>query len=249
MAEYSKKTVAELQEILKSRSLPSSGKKADLIARLTEADKAAEIATETAEPTPPAVAPTQPEATDAPEAQPDAEDATAPQAAGETTEPVAEERASPATETKIYALNLAASDVDKEMQKRKARAERFKTGGQAKADAEVTETASADADALKNLERARRFGTGQTAIGKLDEALPSERERGPRGQKRGGVPEASALDDPGLKKNFDRHGRFAKRRRGGPDKPTGVAKPATTAFTSDRDREAAEARKKRFAQS
>lgn len=42
MAEYSKKTVAELQEILKSRGLASSGKKADLIARLAEADKAAE---------------------------------------------------------------------------------------------------------------------------------------------------------------------------------------------------------------
>lgn len=42
MAEYSKKTVAELQEILKSRGLASSGKKADLVARLNEADKAAE---------------------------------------------------------------------------------------------------------------------------------------------------------------------------------------------------------------
>jgi len=42
MAEYSKKTVAELQDILKSRALPISGKKADLIARLTEADKAPE---------------------------------------------------------------------------------------------------------------------------------------------------------------------------------------------------------------
>lgn len=42
MSEYSKKTVAELQEILKSRSLPTSGKKADLIARLTEADKASQ---------------------------------------------------------------------------------------------------------------------------------------------------------------------------------------------------------------
>lgn len=39
--EYSKKTNAELIEILKSRSLPHTGKKADLIARLQEADKAA----------------------------------------------------------------------------------------------------------------------------------------------------------------------------------------------------------------
>lgn len=34
--------MAELTEILKGRSLPHSGKKADLIARLNEADKAAE---------------------------------------------------------------------------------------------------------------------------------------------------------------------------------------------------------------
>jgi len=42
MAEYTKKTVAELQEVLKSRGLSASGKKADLIARLNEADKQAE---------------------------------------------------------------------------------------------------------------------------------------------------------------------------------------------------------------
>ena len=42
MPDYQKKTVAELTEILKGRSLPHSGKKADLIARLNEADKAAE---------------------------------------------------------------------------------------------------------------------------------------------------------------------------------------------------------------
>ena len=37
------KLAAELQEILKSRGLASSGKKADLIARLTESDQAAEV--------------------------------------------------------------------------------------------------------------------------------------------------------------------------------------------------------------
>ena len=42
MPDYQKKTVAELTEILKGRSLPHSGKKADLIARLNEADKATE---------------------------------------------------------------------------------------------------------------------------------------------------------------------------------------------------------------
>lgn len=42
MVDYAKKTVAELQEILKSRSLPHTGKKAELIARLSEADKVAQ---------------------------------------------------------------------------------------------------------------------------------------------------------------------------------------------------------------
>ena len=45
MPDYQKKTVAELTEILKSRSLPHTGKKADLVARLNEADKKAESAT------------------------------------------------------------------------------------------------------------------------------------------------------------------------------------------------------------
>lgn len=44
MVDYAKKTVAELQEILKSRSLPHSGKKAELIARLNEADSSADQA-------------------------------------------------------------------------------------------------------------------------------------------------------------------------------------------------------------
>ena len=42
MPEYGKKTVAELQEILKGRSLPHTGKKAELVARLNEADKTGE---------------------------------------------------------------------------------------------------------------------------------------------------------------------------------------------------------------
>ena len=42
MVDYAKKTVAELQEILKSRSLQHTGKKAELIGRLNEADKEAE---------------------------------------------------------------------------------------------------------------------------------------------------------------------------------------------------------------
>ena len=42
--DYAKKTVAELQEILKSRSLPHTGKKAELVARLGEDDQSKEQA-------------------------------------------------------------------------------------------------------------------------------------------------------------------------------------------------------------
>jgi SAP domain-containing ribonucleoprotein len=38
MVDYASKTVAQLQDILRSRSLPHSGKKAELIARLEESD-------------------------------------------------------------------------------------------------------------------------------------------------------------------------------------------------------------------
>jgi SAP domain-containing ribonucleoprotein len=153
-----------------------------------------------------------------------------------------------------YSLHLPHSEVDAEMAKRKARAERFGVGAPG-ADVETGESAT-DADAQKALERARRFGTGQTAMGKLDEALPEERERGSR--KRGRTEETSAMDDPALRKSFGgrggrgRGGRF--RGRGGRDnsrrrtgeKPTGVGK-QSGAFSSESDRIAAEARKKKFA--
>lgn len=138
------------------------------------------------------------------------------------------------------------------MERRKARAERFKTGGQATAENESTEQITGDAEVLKNMERAKRFGTGSSAIGMLDSALPSERERGSRGKKRsaGVEQEFATPDDPGLKQNFNRKGRHGrdKRRKGTPGaKPTGIAKSTPVAFTNDKDRQAAEARKKRFA--
>lgn len=45
MPEYGKKTVVELQEILKGRSLPHTGKKAELVTRLNESDKSGEVDT------------------------------------------------------------------------------------------------------------------------------------------------------------------------------------------------------------
>jgi SAP domain-containing ribonucleoprotein len=134
------------------------------------------------------------------------------------------------------------------MAKRKARAERFGTGASVAADGEAAET---DGDAAKAMERAKRFGTGQPAVGKLDEALPEERAR-----KRGRTEGDSTMDDPGLRSGFrgrggrgrggrhgGRGGRNDSRRRG--EKPTGVSK--SGAFSTDADRLAAEARRKKFA--
>ncbi|KAK5103058.1 hypothetical protein LTS08_003861 [Lithohypha guttulata] len=244
MADYAKKTVAELQEILKSRGLPSSGKKAELVARLTEADKTVE--TDPVE-SAPATEDALPEAEPAKEPEPVTQDASTDQQEETSTETVSKEAAAPtAEEKKDYSIGIAASDIDNEMAKRKARAERFKTAP-ANADAETTETATPDTDAIKHLERAQRFGTGTNAIGKLDEALSSER---PRGSKRGAgaVDENATLDDPGLKRNFNKKGgRFNGRKTGGAGKPTGVAKPGSNAFSNEKDKKAAEARKKRFA--
>lgn len=159
------------------------------------------------------------------------------------------------------------------MAKRKARAARFGTGVATETtttDGEnatsTTETNNAGAgqdEATKALERAKRFGvTSTTAMGKLDEALPTERERGSRkrgrptndGDAAGGGD--VSMDDPGLlrKGGGFRGGRGGRRggRQGsrGPrgERPEGVQKSTgAVAYTSDRDRLAAEARKKRFA--
>lgn len=181
------------------------------------------------------------ESIDAQEPEPVSEEAATNGTEEKPAEAATEEAPAP-VEQKDYSVGLGASEIDAEMAKRKARAERFKIA-QPTADAEATETATPDADAQKRLERAKKFGTGSTAIGKLDEALSSER---PKGKGRG-ADESTALDDPGLKKNFGRRGRFNGRRKGGPGKPTGIGKPSNSAYSNDRDRQAADARKKRFA--
>ena len=169
-------------------------------------------------------------------------------------EPAAEPAASSpdttlATSTN-YALNLPTESLDDEAARRKKRAERFGTSTAANGEAESED--------VKKAERAKKFGATESGLGKLNVALPSERERGAKRKQEG---EDTAMDDPALirrggggrarggfrsRGNRNVGGSRGGRRQGTPDRPTGVQKPA--AYSNDRDRAAADARKKRFAQ-
>jgi SAP domain-containing ribonucleoprotein len=295
MTDYAKKTVAELQEILKSRSLPHSGKKAELVSRLQEADKATESATTTEAPKPAATSSAGAEdeidwdddagATNTntaatasseagatliaaggkgpvgnPQAVPNqkvdvdpsttddltvaAKGATADENAAAATEEMsatatAEEKKEEAPPAKDFSQGLKATDVDDELEKRKKRAAKF--------GAVVDD----DKEAQQKLERAKRFGTatdGGEAVKGLDEALPE------RTRKRGRM-DGDGGDGGRGGKRRDFGGRGRGRRRGGgggggggggtreSQKADGGPKPVY----SEKDRLAAEARKKRFA--
>jgi SAP domain-containing ribonucleoprotein len=132
--------------------------------------------------------------------------------------------------------------------RRKRRAERFGTGQLANGEA--------DEEEKKKVARAEKFGAGEAGLGKLNEALPMEREKGRKRGQGGDDEESHALDDPGLIRRGRGRGGFRGRARvrpgrgggggrgGTPDRPTGVSKPA---YINDKDKLAAEARKKRFA--
>lgn len=271
--DYSKLKNAELEALLKERSLPHTGKKAEMVSRLQEHDKQQATST-TASTTAPApaskpaaVASTEPAAAavaaggqeraanpvavpnQAPAQDPSkakdlsvAKDTSASTAAGTT--PAASTDAKPAaSDASIFTSNLPATDLEKELEKRKARAKKFGI-------------AESDSEAIKALERAKRFGTGGDAektaanagVGlKLDAALP---ERRPKKRDRADDA-ADALEDEGLKKK--RGASAGATGRGGAAPAGGAPRPKSNGsgpkWMSDKDREAAEKRKARFAQS
>ncbi|KAL8939052.1 MAG: hypothetical protein Q9211_002915 [Gyalolechia sp. 1 TL-2023] len=302
--DYNKKNKAELEELLKARSLLHTGKKAELVARLLKSDSdtastskpattnipaedeidwdddaiVPEIATtNTSSLKVPAKSATTPAAAAAiaaggkgptsnpaavpnqiPTAEPfKSDDITvkapgeaakeAPTAtekvANETTE-VTEEPAKPKTD---YTANIPVTSLEDEIEKRKKRAARFGivTDGAEKDSAKL----AAD-DAVKALERAKKFGTADAnkpAVKGLDEALPERKKRGRAG------------DDDGARGNKrSRGGRrdgttdSRSRSKSKPTERTGAIKNGdngtanTQTAQRERDRLAAEARKKRF---
>ena len=307
-AEYNKKTVPELQEILKARSLSHNGKKAELVARITKDDEDKAAAAGGVAPAAPApttdAGKTDTAADDVidwdddtadnpakPEdgAKPPTADADATLAAaggkGEVPNPVAvpnqqlgedpakdhdlkvasegakpEEKtekpeaatgqtngaeAEPATTvepktgeektattttatTNSGSKGLSVSEMEEELQKRKARAEKFGISEDSK---------SALSESEKQLQRAKRFGTGGNAPGGgvrgLDRALPER----PPPRKRGRNDYNQYGGRVGKRQNFGggRGGRQGYNNRG----PRGPS-------WNERDQAAIEARRKRF---
>lgn len=278
--DYSKKTNAELIEILKSRSLPHNGKKADLIARLQEDDSKTKDApasapaakTDNAEdvidweddevkpsteagaaaiaaggkgqvPNPVAV-PNQKLGTDPAKTDDLKVESKGDAPATATIEAKAEKAAAAAEETPAepekppvdYSIGLPSTEVEEELRKRKARAEKFGIVEDSKTALEAAEKAVA---------RAKRFGTATTdgdvkvGIKGLDEALPDEKSR-KRG--RGDIDQGGR---GGKRRDFNNRNRNRRRGNGGGNRNRNEtdAKPVS----SEKERLALEARKKRFA--
>ncbi|KAF4946159.1 hypothetical protein FSARC_14261 [Fusarium sarcochroum] len=209
MAEYSSLKVPELKKLLAEKSLPQTGNKADLIARLQESDKQSESEAKPAENKEDEISYSDDEATAAaaapaaaapePAAEAPAAEA-APAEAEKVDEPVAEKPAeteeAPAEPEKSYAIGLSSTVADDEAKKRADRAKRF---GIEEED-----------DAVKRADRAKRFGLDEKELSStLDSALP-ERSR-KRGRDRNTEGEGNRQSK---RQSLDRRNGGGGRRRG-----------------------------------
>ncbi|TKX26153.1 SAP domain-containing protein 2 [Elsinoe australis] len=255
MADYSKMKNADLEALLKERGLPHTGKKAELVKRLQEADAtgaqpakkdedeidwddepATAAAAATLEPAATAIKaggtgqPPNPQAV--PNQQADIDPAKTDdlkvEAGPSDAAPETAQSAEEVKPAKDFTAGIATSTVDEEIAKRKARAKKFGL------DESTDET-------LKALERAKKFGQSDSVSDKLNQALPERRER-----KRGREVEESA--------DSRKRGRPGMRGgRRGSGRPNGEGRPAPRNATggssqmSEADRAKAEARKARFA--
>lgn len=262
MAEYAKKKNDELQALCKERGLPHNGKKADLVKRLEDNDAQSTAAPDAAKPAPaedeidwdeePATetakaATSEPNATAIaagglgqvanPQAvpnqqvgedpsKPDETVGAAPAAPKTDDAPQGTEAAGePTKPAQDFTLGLQERTLDEEIAKRKKRAEKFGL------DPSTDET-------LKQLERAKRFGTTNVP-GLLNQALPQraekEKKRVAEGVQDGGVRKRSRVrPDAGSRQNSERK-----------EKPAANGKPG--GWMTEADKQAAEKRKARFA--
>ncbi|KAL2870628.1 SAP domain-containing protein [Aspergillus lucknowensis] len=263
-SDYAKKTNAELVEILKSRGLPHTGKKADMVARLQEDDtkKAAapaitddvidweddEVPAAGSAPAKPTVAaaPVEDNASKVEDTKAEeGQGANASQEGSEgtvtgTTEPEPQPEEKPAPN---YSIGLSVTDLEEELKKRKARAEKFG----------ITEESKAAIDeAERKLQRAKRFGADNetpnaTAISRLDQALPERSRKRGRG-------ENDQASRGGKRRNFNgrnnqRHRGRGENRNQGQNQVQGQKRSANGVANgwSEKEKAAMEARKKRFA--
>ncbi|KAF1354479.1 hypothetical protein EJ07DRAFT_132145 [Lizonia empirigonia] len=274
MPEYAKMKNADLEALLKERGLPHAGKKADMVDRLTKDDEKAGSSAAPAEPKsavnaedeidwdddePAKAAPAATEVTTNAETvekaggegqppnpqavpnqvadiDPAKTDDLSVQAPAEGAAGTTEESKEPAPD---YAQGLAATNIEDEIERRKKRALKFGTKIE-------------DDEGLKKLERMKKFGEKGQVQG-LDEALPE------RTQKRG----REDKDDAGANKRRDggrpgRGGRGGGRRDNRNDNrnersrrdsrsPRRERAPRAAPAYNDKDKQAAEARKARFA--
>lgn len=271
---------AELEALLKERSLPHAGKKADMVARLTDHDKSSGKSSADAQPKAtsmttatgvtttassdqaaaavaaggisradnPLSVPNQIQAEDPVKTSDlsvskDNTTSASTAATSTTTPPVTSTTggaadAPPVPAAPAFTANLAQTDLDAEIEKRKARAKKFG----------IVED---NVEATKALERAKKFGTGTAGeqsggavVKGLDQALPerTERKRG-RGAEQG-------RDDASKRQRGGRGGRGRpdERPRGPRREPSGAKITGTgSSWMKETDRAAAEARKAKFA--
>ncbi|KAI8633031.1 hypothetical protein F5Y19DRAFT_471287 [Xylariaceae sp. FL1651] len=232
MADYTSLKVPELKKLLQEKQLPVTGNKADLIARLQEHDKANEepklAAPVSAEEDPIDYSDDDVPATNEPEAAAEpvpAEQKTAKATAA--TEPTAEDAAPGSGEGKPAEAGAVKDDAEPAGAAAEAEAAAPKTDFSAHlpastADDEARKRAErakrfgivedANEEAKKKSERAERFGLDQASLPSgLDAALPEKRER-KRGRE-GGAAAAQADGERGPKRQQNGPGR----RRGGRD--------------------------------
>jgi len=265
MPDYSKMKNADLEALLKERGLPHTGKKADMVSRLQEDDKSKSAtpvaatnedeidwdddapdaptsrATENSIPAGPfdnnaEGSKTQIVANQSPTAKASSTDELETMTSGGAAS-TADSTVKPSEEQDVekpsFSAGLADTDLEAEIEKRKRRAEKFgiKEG----------EEDPAALEAIKKLERAKKFNEGDGATRNLDQALPEHREKRRRegGEDRG---------------DFKRRGGRGGRRFGGrgggyrgEQRPRDDRVGVRTNWMNEADKKAAEARKQRWA--